>query len=240
MPPQTNDQDPLDAAYRQWREKPDRQTMAGVLSASSKIIDRASRAYGDSPAMRAQAKLVLAKSLPRYDPSRKVPLKNWMYGQLQSLQRMAASEQPLYVPERARQQLGRIQAVSQDLENRLGRIPSDSELADALRISTKMLNKIRGYQSGTVTEDAFIGEEGGINLPGVYQPNPRQIWLDAFYYDLGPQDRLVYENVMAGVPKREVAKKLGVSPAAVTQRAARIAARLSEELAKVEAIEAQR
>ena len=221
----------LDTAYNEWRARPTPESLGVVLHEAQPMIDRAVSGFGiRSPAMSSHAKVLLATAMPKFDPQRKVPLRNWMYTQLQPLMRQRGQEDPIPIPERVRRELYGFRQAEELLTDDLGRPPTEVELADRLRVPPARVRRIRRYAVQTVPEAAFMGEEGETESPGVAGASTEDVWMAYIYHDLPPTDRYIWEQVKAGKPKVQIARELKLSPAAVTQRAARIASRLAEVL----------
>jgi DNA-directed RNA polymerase specialized sigma subunit len=221
--------DPLKLSYDNWKRTPNEATTNAFVQSARPIIDRALSAYGaKSPALLGHAKLLTIKSLQNYDESRKVPLKNWVYTQLQPLRRARAATESLGVPERIRRQLFDVKQFEQKLTDTLGRTPTKLELADHMKVSPAYLDKIQKYNVQAVGQSTFEDQEGNINLPGVFRSDPRRVWMDYIMISLHPTDRFILAQSQAGKSKKEIALKLKISPAAVTQRSAKIAAKINE------------
>ena len=76
-------------------------------------------------------------------------------------------------------------------------------------------------------EESLRTEEGAVYKPGVQQPDKEAIWADYVYYDLDPIDQKIFEwrtgrNGQKVLTVTEIAKRLKMSPASVSQRAKRI------------------
>ncbi len=229
--------DELMPAFDAWKAAPGPQTSAALLKQVSPIIDTAMTSYGmgqgASPTLRARAKLLAHQAFGTYDPA-KGTLKNHLMGQLRGLQRFAAQQnQIISVPERVAIQRQHLIEAEDLLRDRLGRDPSDAEVADQTGLSRKRLGYIRQYKPpvalGTVTTE----DEEGVYTPPVNQ-DPSEAWHDMVYYDLEPSNQLVMDYTLGlhGAPKlpdQEIARRLGVTMSAVSQRRAKIQKMLDEQ-----------
>ena len=219
----------LQNAYAGWVHKPSPETAGQFLSAARPIVDSSltSAKQSNSPILRSAAKSMVLDGLERYSVSTKVPLVNWLHTQLMPLRRQAAEgESLLPAPERARRQLAAINKSTTNLNLRLGRDPSDAELADDLGISTTKLRNIRKLNQQARPESSFVDEEGAPEPPAVLHSDPNSLLVDYVYFDLPDSDKLIFDMIRDGNPKTEIAKKLKLSPASITQRAAAIAKKL--------------
>lgn len=118
-----------------------------------------------------------------------------------------------------------VQKHEDELRESLGRDPSDIELADRTGLSVAALRRMR-QATGVVSA---YGSEAGPS-PAFYETDRDEALLDYVYHDLNDIDRKIVDWTLRGppLPKVEIARRLRVSPAAVTQRARRIAARIAE------------
>lgn len=226
--------DDLNLAFQNWQKSPGEETTNAFLESARPIIDRALSAYGaQSPSLRGQAKLLTIKSLQNFDPKKNVPIKSWVYQQLQPLRRARASTEPLAVPERVRRQLFDMSNFEKELTEELSRPPTKLEMADRMKVSPAYLDKIKGYGVRTVGQASFEDESGNVNMPGVFKSDPRKMWMDYIMISLDPTDRFILAMSQNKKSKTYIASKLGISPAAVTQRAARIAKRINQIMEEI-------
>jgi len=152
---------------------------------------------------------------------------------LQRLQRYAAQERQIIpMPEQVAMDQIRTKEAMQELEDRLGRPPSDGELADYTGISVRRLQHIR-HGSQLVAQGTLM-QPGRDPDRGNYDPTTQSLapadddaWLEFVYGDLDPTDQFIMERVlgMHGHPPTspsEVARLLKISPAAVSHRTAKL------------------
>ena len=69
--------------------------------------------------------------------------------------------------------------------------------------------------------------------PGSAQASPEDVWMEYVHHDAAPIDQKILEwktgfNGKAIIPTLEIARRLKISPSAVSQRAARLAKRMNE------------
>jgi len=193
-----NQIDPLATSYETWRIDRSPVNMGLFLEQSKPVINSFLNTLGNkSPVMRSTAKTLLAKSLERYDPARGVPIKNWMYTQLQPLKRKNVAESSILpVPERARQQLSNLKSKQRELTSELGREPTDLELAERLHITLSKIRRIRSRDIGVVQETMFTDEEGAPELPGTIKVDPSELYADYVYNSLDPIDQKIFAQLL--------------------------------------------
>lgn len=220
-----------------WKTDPSPVNTSALLKTVHPIITAAMRTYGGgtSPTLMSKAKLITIDALGRYDPS-KAKMKTHLMGHLQGLRRAAAKEQQiLSVPEQVGLDLNMVREAETELKDQLGRDPSTSELADRTGLSLKRLGYIRkaspSYSEGSMQRT--IGDGENIFTPAVAQnPQANEAWHDFVYYDLTPVDQIIMEHALGlhGKPvlsNQAIAKKLRLSPGAISQRKSKIQDKLN-------------
>jgi DNA-directed RNA polymerase specialized sigma subunit len=226
--------------YNAWKTDPTPENTGTLLKVVDPVIREALRTYGGgssaSPTLRSKARLLATKAIDVYDPS-KAKLRTHLLSYMQGLRRMSAKEdQILNVPEQVLLDMGGLREAENELRDRLSRDPSDLELADHTGLSRKRIGYLRlmkpSFAEGKLME---VDEEGS----GMSDPSVRQIsnneglraWHEFVYHDLDPIDQQIMEHTLGLHNKRvlsnqEVAKKLKLSPGAISQRKARIQSKL--------------
>jgi len=236
MKPNPDNQPDPTQLYKQWKASPNPGTLTPLVSSLRPTIDSALRTYGyaDDPNMRTTAQLHVIKALPRYDPKR-AKLNTFVFNELKRIQRFGPKQQhAIPIPEQAALDLRSLQRIEHDLVHELGREPTPPELADKSGLSVRRINSIRRrYAIPTVTEQAFESDIGVRDVPATRGNESERLWLDALYAELDPIDKKIldWSLGMHGQPrisKTQMATKLGISIPAITQRARRLSARVSE------------
>lgn len=223
--------------YKAWKADPTPQAASGLLKAVNPVLTAAMRSYGTqgSPTLRSRAKILALDAIAKYDPSRSA-LRTHLMSQLQGLRRFSAKEtQAISIPEQVSLDLGKLREGENFLRDKYGRDPSDTELADYAGLSIKRISYIRkakptyaesSLQSG-FEEDDDVYSPAVASRPGkgIYQ------WHNLVYNDLDPRDQIIMEHTfgMHGKPvlsNQEIARRIGISPGAISQRRAKIQAKL--------------
>ena len=232
--PRTMLESEFEPHYTAWKADPNPKNAQTLLKTVNPVVTSAMRTFAGnaaaSPTLRSKAKLLVLDALPRYDPT-KSKLRTYLMTNLQSLHRATAEEnQIVSVPERVRLNQHKLYTASQDLTDKLGREPSDQELSTHTGLSLKRLEHVRKSQ-GSLAEGQTrsVNEEGEevSGGPAVMSQDNNSTWLRFIYADLDPRDQFIMEHTLGMhgkgvIPKGEIAKRLGVSAGAVSQRAARI------------------
>lgn len=225
-------------AYETWQQNQTPEGNAAFLQAINPVVQKGIQMYGsDSPLSASRGRLMALDAMRKYDPKRS-RLQSHLLNQMQGLRRVTQQQQNvLRVPERILLESQRLRAYQQELSDELGREPSDAELSDRLGVSPQRLAKIRTYQPGMTSGqveaiDPLSGGSAG-RLPGS-RNEASDLWVQIVHQDLNPIDQKILEMSLGlnGQPKRsnqEIAKALGRSPGAITQRKVRIQSLLNQE-----------
>lgn len=230
---------PPGGALQAWQAKDTPETRGAMLRELQPTIDKAIFTHigsNPSPTIRTRAKLMAIDAMRRFDPSRGTP-QTHLLSQLQGLRRLAAkSQQIIGIPERVILDRQHLQETAKQLEDELGRSPSDAELAGRTGLSLKRLQYIRGAVAG-VNSGSLLDAEGEVFAPASQVPgstSKADAWADLVYYDLSDIDRKVMEHTLGrgGHPvlsTNQLADMLNVSPGAISQRKAKIQQLLDQQ-----------
>lgn len=227
--------------YAAWKASPTPATGGALLKALDPAIRAGVRTYAadSGPTGYGRAKAIVMQALPRYDPSR-AGLKTFVAQHLQGLQRFRATQMnAVRVPDRAllaRAALGRAES---ELTDSLGRPPSAAELADHTGLDPAAIAAARGAVVA-IPESRFAESYDSDSSYGggpAVRDGSDKGWTRLVYHSVDDRDRVIMERTlgMFGSPTLstgELAKQLGISPAAVSQRKAKLQAMLDrrEEL----------
>ena len=205
-------------------------------------IEKALRAYSPepSPVLQGRARLLAADAVRSFNPGHGADLKTHVYRQLQRLQRMGPQiTDPMPQAERTRRDSGKILAAISSAADDIGREPTDEEISELTGLPVRRITKVRRGIRSRVSESQYtagLGDDDAEDSANEAETAPRtgyDDWVDAVYHDLPEVDHIVlqYRTGFRGAPKlstTEIASRLKLSPAAVSQRATRIQAKLDE------------
>ena len=230
-------------AYHAWASDPSPAKSDDFLKAVDPVIQEGLNVYGGrnaNPMMRSRARRIVLESARRYDPT-KAGLKTHLMSHLQGLRRYSAQQtQVIKVPEAVALDQQHLLESETELRDQHGRDPSDLELADHTGLSRRRIAHIRGYRpavaEGRLASLADQDEEGGAGggfEPAVEGPDRSMLRAQFLYHDLDPHDQVILEyglglNGNPKLPAAQIARRLRISPGAVSQRAARIQQQLDE------------
>lgn len=233
----------FDNLYPQWTANKTPETSTALLQTLQPVIDTAVMSYAGqsaSPTIRSRAKLMALKALDTYDPARG-NVRTHLLSQLQSLRRLSAQNQNIIsIPEQVGLDYTRLSESENELRDQLGRDPSDDELADATGLSTRRIQKIRAFNQpvseGMTTREVMDEESYGGDVASTIPNSNRaaDAWFKFVYDDLGPVDKLIADMTLGRNGRRkastqDIARRLNITPGAVSQRAAKIQAMLDKQ-----------
>lgn len=228
----------MEDAYELWKKQPTPENMGALLEKASPVIDSAIKSYGGgNPALKSRARRLAIDAFKMYDPKKGTKLSSHLMTRLQPLTRASQEYSSVVrVPERVRMDLYKLRQEEQKHFDEHSREASDKELADRTGLSMRRIAHVRRFQKGEVAESGLTEMDEGeqaIMYPGVQQVDPQAVWLEYVHHDLPPIDQKILEwktgyNGKPVLPNNEIAKRLGLSPGAISQRSAKIATRLEE------------
>lgn len=226
----------FETAFPDWKKNQTPEMNTKILETVQPIVDTAINSYvgpNASPMIRSRARLMALKSLQNYEPERGT-IKTHLLSQLQGLRRLnAKSMNIISIPEQVGLDYQNLQHAENELRDQLSRDPTDDELANMTGLSTRRIRKIRDFNQ-PISEGMTARQtdaDGGPNdaiastLPG--QNTSVDAWLNFVYDDLTPTDKLIMDMVLGRNGRRrastqDIARRLNLSPGAVSQRAAKI------------------
>lgn len=221
--------------HSQWMQNRTPEMNTQILEAIQPVIDTAVQSYvgpNANQTARTQAKLMALRALETYDPA-KGNVRTHLLSQMQSLRRYAAQQQNIIdIPEQVGLDYQSLSEAENALRDKLGRGPTDDELADETGLSKRRIQKIRSFnqpvsEGMTHNETEEGGSDGTVSstIPGA-DPG-LDAWLDFVYDDLSSADKLIMDMTLGRNGRKqasvqEIARELNISPSAVSQRAAKI------------------
>lgn len=218
--------DPLDSGWTKWKTTGSQDDLNSLVSSFDKDIDYAISARGgekESPVSRGTARRLVIDAVKSYNPKQGTKIRTWVSTQLQQLGRkLRESRFTVKVPELAARRSFELKNEMARVEAETGFEPSVSDLADKLGISPSKISRLLASSTPEVlTEDTNVEEDD------------KQFVHDMVYHSLPPKDKSIMQYLFGYggsklLPGKEVARRLKITPAAVSQRAAKIRAILQE------------
>lgn len=235
-------EDTPDGWYQLWNQTKHPDAGAGLLKAMDGPIRAAARKYAgsDDPVAVAQARSLFVQSIPRYDPTR-AGLATFADRQLQPLIRWKArKELPVRVPTLKARQISQLAAAESELEDELGRSPSVDEIADHIGMPPRQIHQLRRLKFPVLSDQWSTDSQGDEPMQMgdmAAQDDNDQLWLKTVYHSLGDQDKVILESSLGlygaeRLSNAAIAKKLRISPGAVSQRRTKIQAILDQQVGR--------
>lgn len=227
------------AAWKEWSgsaapglPKPP-EANAKILGTLDPLVTSAARTHvGDvNPMIKGRARAMTLDAMDGYDPSRG-KLSTHVYSHLRGLKRYnARAKQLVSVPERVVLDRMAVERSSTSLADELGREPTEDELADHSGLPARRIRHVRSFPGATWTgRYAEHGEDGTPYDPEMApMPSASRAWSDLVVGDLHPVDQKIVEYTRAGMSNQDVARKLRLTPGAISQRKLKIQKLLDEE-----------
>jgi DNA-directed RNA polymerase specialized sigma subunit len=228
-------------AFGAWKQAQNPETNRNLLKAVDPVINTAVKSYGGpsqgSPMLRSQARRMALQAFQTYDPSRG-GLKTHLLSQLQRLQRVGAQQaQIISVPEQVAADRRHLEETARELEIRQGRPPSDQALANTTGLSLKRIQYVRQGRPAIAEGQVLAGQPADQQqLPASQIPGQSRMeagWNELVYHDLDEVNQTVYDYLTGAhgheqLSTSDIARRLGITPSAVSQRAAAIQNLLDE------------
>jgi DNA-directed RNA polymerase specialized sigma subunit len=226
--------------YASWLQDPTPENMSKVVNAMDPMITAEIHRYsGPKPLLRSRAKSLAIKAIKTYKPDSGAQLQSWVVTQLQPLARYGQSLRPIHSSEMAVRQAAEIHRVAGELSDDLGRDPTHEELADHTGLSVKRIANLRKQVRAVIPEATFTtgstsaDPEAGASLPGTSTGNTLGMSEEIVYNSLNERDKAIYDwkigrHGKPRLPNQEIAKRLGVTPALISQRSQLLAIQLRD------------
>jgi DNA-directed RNA polymerase specialized sigma subunit len=225
----------LDDTYDFWQRNQSQANMDQLLRAAQPTINKALSSFaGGDKSLNARAKRLAIDAFRNYDPKKGAKLSTHLYIRLQPLQREYTQRSSiLEIPERVQLDRFRLEQAETALADELGREPSDAELAEYIGLSTRRIAHVRKFARKRFSESQIRSPEGEPLQPASEEVSPEDIWFEFVHHDLDPTDKKILEWKTGMYDKKvlstnEIARRLKITPSAVSQRAAKIALKLEE------------
>lgn len=232
-PPEPPAADPYGVGklYDQWQTTQTPQNMGALLKGLSPLIEsQLGRYKGTLPpaALRGQAKKFAIQAVRGFDPSKGAQLTTHVVNSLQQLHRKNYEAQSAFrLSEELQRAMGAYQRSQRNLQAEMGREPTVDELAEDLAWPVAKIQRLARQNRGEVTAEDLLYDPAD-----PYQDSYDPI-IDLVYHDLDPTDKMIMELATGyggkeKLPKKDIAQRLGVSPARVSQRSLVIAQKIRE------------
>lgn len=226
----------LEAIYKEdfdnYLQYHDMTSRAKLMKVLNPIIQQSVIAAGgdpSNPVTMAKAKMMVLAGLKSYDPE-KSTLKNFLYSHLRGLNRaLGTANNIIQTPETVVLDKNKIARAELELFDKLGRFPNTDEVADYTGLSVKRIAKLRKadlpVSEGQV--QVVLGENGAPNAHRLGDTTADDSWMEYVYDAVDNRQKAIMENLYGmhgheAISAQDVAKKLKITPAAVSQQRKKI------------------
>lgn len=223
-------QDTYTQAYNKWVVDQTPENMAELVSVFMPTVNSELQQYkGSKDLLRTRAKSYVIQAIKSYNPLGNTKLNSWVVTNLKKLSRYGKRLHPIRESEDMIRNVAEFNRTVAELEDKLGRKPTDEELQDETGWSKKSIDKIRSALIKPVSaeETSFQDHEAGPSDLGVNRIDNTGFYADSVYNSLDRMDRDIFDYKLGTHGKKmllgiDIAKKLGVTPAYISQRSAGI------------------
>lgn len=217
--------------WQAWKDNPSDENFRKVMQSLEPTISSALFSFGQGdPSLKIKARLLTAQAIRNYDPRKGTKLSSHVYNRLQRLKRVRDERrEAVHIPESRKLDQLNVVRYKQSYRERYGTEPSIAKLQDALGMSRKRVQNALGLRR-EVSSTQAESEKGDVMFG---EDTPNKAWADYVYHDQDEIGRKVMEwttgyNGVEQLPKKEVARRLKVTPAAVSKRVSGILGQLEE------------
>jgi RNA polymerase nonessential primary-like sigma factor len=221
--------------WRDWHKTKDPQKLGQLLDSVHPIIVTTVKRFESVPlppsALIAEAKKHAINAFASFDPKGGASLGTHVHNHLQGVNRFVYEHQNIgRIPEHRIVQIGTFQSVKSELKDKLGRDASATEIGDELNWSHAEVERMERELKREVPESAVKDVDFSFA-----QTTDAQRVLSFIYYELSPQEKVVFEYLTgwAGKPKLDdhaIGSKIGATRERVKKIKAHIAAKIKARM----------
>lgn len=196
--------------YNRWQKHQRKEDFQDLYSSMEGMISKAARtaSYGSNlpeSAHKAWAAQNFLDALKTYKPNSGAALQTHVWNSVrQKSKRLNYLYQNLgHSPEPRIMKVGLYQTEFENMKEELGREPTTAELADRLSMGIRDIARMQKE----IRKD--LSMSGGLEEVGVFETPVEEETLDFMYYDLGPEEKLVFEYITGKYGKQKMVKSTG-------------------------------
>ncbi len=225
------------SAFDAYRAAPAPETLDKVVRTLDPVIGYhlAVRNLGQSPQLRARARVIAANAVRTYDPASGAKLASWVGTQMQRLNRMGRmSGSGLKVPDRIYTDAQSLRAAEAGFLAEHDRVPDLLELSDAARMPAARVTAVRRSLRRSVPSMTF-GDTLPSGLTEDEDPDVDEA-VAYVYQDSDKIDRKILEMKTGyggayegGSDSTQIAKHLNIDPSQVSRRLNKITLRILKQ-----------
>ena len=226
-------ENPYDA-YMKWKDDPTPDNLSNTIKSLEPTLNSEITRYkGPAPLLKAKAKVLAANAIKTYDPLSGAKLQSWTTTQLQPLSRYGTQlMQQVSIPERVTREAAELDTKSKEYMDLYDVEPTDAQLSDFAAINPARIKRIRDTYKQTIGDSVMYMAQSSSIDAGIGDDR-LQAAAALVANDLDERDAFIYKHRIGLdgaelLPANVIAQRLGISPAAVTQRASAIGQRIAE------------
>jgi DNA-directed RNA polymerase specialized sigma subunit len=215
--------------WRTYKSPKDANTLYTMLKPT---ITGAIKSYGGGDyRLTVPAYRLAYDAIQTYDKTKGTDIKTHVHNHLKRLNRISAARSNIvHIPEGVAKDYNVVSKAIANFNDEYGRDPNDDELADITHISKKRLDKILSRTTNISGSEA-VTEEGGDRV--THSGISEDTYIDYLYSSSDNIDKKIIELTSGKGGKRiysniEVARRLRMTPAAVSQRMNKLRERMAE------------
>jgi len=228
------DKMPLKDLVAVWNKEPKEELTSLILQRLKPTINSAITSYapGHSTDLAVKAAKLSLDALKTFDPTRGVDPSTHVFNNLKRLSRISNRRQNIIpISERRAMEFKLLQQAADKFADTFDREPSDMELADATGFSLKKVRKLLDG-SPVASESSQVNPETHTSTSFASDVTDDD-YYDYVYRSVGPIDQKIMEWSSGKYGRKplnnkQIAEKLHMTPAAISQRSKKIMALMSE------------
>ena len=222
----------INSVVERWKVYKSPKDATAIYTMLKPTISGAIQSYGGGDkSLTAQAYRIAYDSLNSYDKSKGTDVKTHVHNHLKRLNRVYADRNNIvHIPEGVAKDYNTIAKAIANFSDEYNREPNDDELSDITKISKKRIDKILN-RSTNISGSEAVTEEGGDRV--THSGISDDTYIDYIYSSSDNIDKKIIELTSGRKGSRiysnsEVARRLKITPAAVSQRMNRLREKMAE------------
>jgi len=212
--------------WREYNKNPSKQNLKPLMKALDPVIQVEVNKWSGAiarPVLESKAKSLALEAIKSYDPYAGAALATHVTNRLKKLSRKVYTHQDaVRLPEYKKLKVQNLHKANQQLMDVHGREPTNQELADHLAWAPKTLSKVQQAQHAELIESGDMGA-GMFENQSVWGSDSGDGMVDMLYYDMNPEDKLIFEHSTgySGKPilsNKELRKKTNLTQGQLSYR----------------------
>lgn len=226
------DTDDINTVISRWVKYNAPKDASAIYNHLKPTIDSAVTSYaGGNRSMRVPAYRIAFDAVKTFDPSKGVDVRTHVYNNLKRLNRINADRSNIvHIPEGVSRDRQLIAKTISDFTDEYNREPNDDELSDITKLSKKRIDHIMSHSSAISSSESVTAEGADrVSSKGISDDT----YIDYLYSSSDNIDKKIIE-MTSGVrgskiyKSTEVARRLNMTPAAVSLRMNNLRKRMAD------------